>query len=86
MEARLNNIYIIEGTVSNKLGNYYFCLLVAASSGELAEKHVKERIGLEADSTLIIGAKYPNIYNSDGKSLRKEQVKILYNGSNISYY
>ena len=76
-----NKIFVCEYKGDNdfKNGKSHFVIIVAASSRELAKKHVKEMIGFDSEPVMLMNAVYPTIWTSNGLYPLKEQVKILSN-------
>jgi hypothetical protein len=77
-----NNIYVVEHHAEGMFNTRsHFVIVIAASSIEVAKKFVKEKIGIDAQPTLLSNAKYPTIYVSNGSVPEPIQPKILYNGN-----
>ena len=77
-----NKIYTLEFKGENMIfGTSHFVIVVAASSPAVAQKHVKDKIGIDVQPTWLMNATYSTIYVSDGSIPEPIQAKILYNGN-----
>ena len=78
----VNKIYTSEYKGDNMFsGTSHFVIVVAASSPAVAQKYVKDKIGIDVQPTWLMNATYPTIYVSNGSIPEPIQAKILYNGS-----
>jgi len=78
----VNKIYTSEYKGDNMIsGTSHFVIVVAASSPAVAQKYVKDKIGIDVQPTWLMNATYPTIYVSDGSIPEPIQAKILYNGN-----
>lgn len=75
-----NKIFVVEYTGSSMIGNTYRQVVIAASNKQVAQKHVKNIIGIDVEPIWLMNATYPTIYVGDGSVPKEIQAKILYNG------
>jgi hypothetical protein len=77
-----NKIFVSEYKGENQFkGKSHFVIIIAASSSEIAEAYIKEKIGINIKPTLLLNAEYPTIYTSNGSRPEANQAKILFNSS-----